>query len=52
MTVDPRKDLLHLIGISIADDVETYDIDDDALTLLLTRDGRTYRLSVEEAEEP
>jgi hypothetical protein len=51
--VDPRKNLMHLIGQSIEDDVETYDIADDApWDMVLTRDGKTYRLTVQEAEEP
>lgn len=50
--VDPRKDLLHLIGQSIEDDVETYDIDDRAFTMTLTREGKTFRLRLEETEEP
>ena len=50
--VDPRKDLLYLIGQSIEDDVETYDIDKRDLTMLVTRDGKTFRVRVEEAQEP
>jgi hypothetical protein len=44
---DPIANLLDLIGVSIADDVERYDVTADGV-MLVEREGRTYLVHVED----